>query len=110
METIADDITVMRRTPLEPGHVDALRKLGSARRYAKGEMVARPGEPMDRFIYVEDGEIEVVDPYSGKRMFKTRSARPSSSARSRFWAGARSTSRSAPPRTRAPSKCRARRC
>lgn len=70
METIADDITVMRRTPLEPDHVAAPRAIGSERRYAKGEMVARPGEPMDRFICVEDGEIEVVDPYSGERMFE----------------------------------------
>ena len=29
METIADDITVMRRTPLEPSHVAALRAIGS---------------------------------------------------------------------------------
>ena len=69
METIADDITVMRRTPLEPAHVAALRKLGTERRYATGEMIADAGQPMDRFIYVEDGEIEVVDAYSGKRLF-----------------------------------------
>ena len=60
----------MRRTPLEPDHVAALRAIGGERHYAKGEMVARPGEPMDRFIDVEDGEIEVVDPYLGKRMFE----------------------------------------
>ena len=65
METIADDITVMRRTPLEPPHVAALRAIGSERRYAKGEMVARPGEPMDRFIYVEDGEeVGAASPYA----------------------------------------------
>ena len=28
METIADDLTVMRRTPLEPDHVAAIRALG----------------------------------------------------------------------------------
>ena len=60
METIADDITVMRRTPLEPDHVAALRAIGSERRYAKDEMVARHGEPMDRFIYVEADATSLV--------------------------------------------------
>ena len=45
----------MPRTPLEPEHVEALRAIGSERHYAAGEMVAEAGSPMDRFIYVEDG-------------------------------------------------------
>lgn len=67
METIADDLTVMRRTPLEPGHVEALRRIGTERRYAKGETVAEAGEAMDRFIFVEEGEIELVDPRTDAR-------------------------------------------
>ena len=67
METIADDLTVMRRTPLEPDHVAALRALGGERGYRKGEMVAAAGDAMDRFIYVEAGELEIVDPNSGER-------------------------------------------
>ena len=31
-------------------------------------MVAELGSPMDRFVYVIEGEIEVVDPFSGERM------------------------------------------
>ena len=67
MESIAGDLRVMTRTPLEPAHVAALREAGRERRYAAGEMVAEAGSPMDRFIYVEEGEIELVDPYSGER-------------------------------------------
>ena len=67
MESIAGDLRVMTRTPLEPDHVAALRLAGHERHYAAGEMVAEAGSPMDRFIYVEEGEIELVDPYSGKR-------------------------------------------
>lgn len=67
MESIAGDLRVMTRTPLEPEHVAALRLAGRERHYAAGEMVAEAGAPMDRFIYVEAGEIEVVDPYNGER-------------------------------------------
>ena len=35
--------------------------------YPGGTFLARPGEPMDRFVYVEDGEIEVVNPYTNER-------------------------------------------
>ena len=67
MESIAGDLATMKRTPLEPAHVDALREAGRERTYKAGEMVAEEGAPMDRFIYVEEGEIEVVDPFTGKR-------------------------------------------
>ena len=67
MESIAGDLATMKRTPLDPGHVDALRQAGAERCYQAGEMIAEAGSPMDRFLYVEDGEIEVVDPFSGDR-------------------------------------------
>ena len=64
MESIAADLRVMTRTPLEPDHVAALRAAGRERHYAAGEMVAEAGAPMDRFIYVEEGDIELVDPFT----------------------------------------------
>ena len=67
MESIAGDLRVMPRTPLEESHVEALRKAGRERSYAAGEIVAEEGTPMDRFILVEEGEIELVDPFSGDR-------------------------------------------
>ena len=67
MESIAGDLRVMPRTPLEDSHLDVLREAGIERSYAAGEIVAEEGSPMDRFILVEEGEIELVDPFSGDR-------------------------------------------
>jgi thioredoxin reductase (NADPH) len=67
METIGLDLRQMTRTPLTPGHVAALRAAGAARTYPAGAYLAQPGQPADRFVYVEDGEIEVVDPFTDER-------------------------------------------
>jgi thioredoxin reductase (NADPH) len=67
METIGADLRQMQRTPLAAQHVDALRAAGKVVTYPAGTFLARPGQPIDRFTYVEDGEIEVVNPYTDKR-------------------------------------------
>jgi thioredoxin reductase (NADPH) len=67
METIGADLRQMQRTPLAAAHVDALRAAGKVATYPAGTFLARPGEPMDHFVYVEEGEIEVVNPYTEKR-------------------------------------------
>src|SRR6202011_1801377 len=67
METIGRDLREMQRTPLAAAHVEALRAAGEIVPYPAGTFLARPGEPMDRFVYVEEGEIEVVNPYTGER-------------------------------------------
>jgi thioredoxin reductase (NADPH) len=67
METIGDDLRRMQRTPLAASHVEALRAAGEIATYPAGTFLARPGEPMDRFVYVEEGEIEVVNPYTDER-------------------------------------------
>jgi thioredoxin reductase (NADPH) len=69
METIGGDLRQMQRTPLAAAHVDALRAAGKVVTYPAGTFVARPGEPIDRFVYVEEGEIEVVNPYTNERHF-----------------------------------------
>jgi thioredoxin reductase (NADPH) len=69
METIGGDLRQMQRTPLAPAHVEALRTAGELATYPAGTFLARLGEPMDRFVFVEDGEIEVVNPYTGERHF-----------------------------------------
>ncbi len=68
MEQIADDLSTMRRTPLHPEHVEAMRAIGTTRHYAKGDYMARVGDPTDRFVYVEEGEVEVVNPFSEERL------------------------------------------
>ena len=71
MENIGFDLAQMKRVPLSDAHVEAIRNIASECEYEKGQLVARVGEPMDRFVYVLDGEIEVVDPYSDERMMET---------------------------------------
>jgi thioredoxin reductase (NADPH) len=68
MEGIGADLEVMKRVPLAAGHIDAIRAIGRERSYGAGDIMARIGDPMDRFLYVVEGEIEVLDPYSDKRM------------------------------------------
>jgi thioredoxin reductase (NADPH) len=68
METIGGDLAEMKPVPLAVADVDAIRAIGSKRSYAAGDMIARLGDPMDQFMYVVEGEIEVVDPLSCERM------------------------------------------
>jgi thioredoxin reductase (NADPH) len=69
METIGADLRQMQRIPLTASHVEALRAAGKVSSYPAGAFLARPGDPMDRFMYVEEGEVEVVNPYTDKRHF-----------------------------------------
>ncbi len=68
METIGRDLREMQRVPLGPDHVAAIRDAGTPRHYAQGAYLAEIGAPADRFVYVEQGEIEVVDPFTGERL------------------------------------------
>ena len=68
METIGENLETMPRVPLAQDHVAQLHDIGTQHSYAAGAMVAEAGQTMDRFVYVLDGEIEVVDPYSGGRL------------------------------------------
>ncbi|CAM3168899.1 Thioredoxin reductase (NADPH) [Sphingomonas antarctica] len=67
METIGRDLAEMQRVPLTEAHVAALRKVGTVKHYPVGTMLATPGDPADRFVYVEAGEIEVVNPFTDER-------------------------------------------
>ena len=67
METIGYDLRQMQRTPLAESHVEALRAAGKVITHPAGKFVALPGQAADRFIYIEDGEIEVVNPYTNER-------------------------------------------
>src|ERR1700727_800005 len=67
METIGGDLNQMQRTPLPSAHVEALRKAGAVAHYPAGTYLTRPGQPVDRFVYIEDGEVEVVNPYTDQR-------------------------------------------
>ncbi len=68
METLGQDLETMRRVPLAQSHVDAICAIGGERFYPAGSIVMDIGEPMDRFVYILEGEIEVVNPYTGERL------------------------------------------
>jgi thioredoxin reductase (NADPH) len=69
METIGEDLRQMIRTPLSRSHVEALRAAGTVATYPKGTIMVRQGERADRFVYVEEGEIESVNPFTGERHY-----------------------------------------
>ena len=68
MESIGRDLNEMQRMPLAPAHVGAIRAAGVQKCYATGEWLAEIGTPVDRFVYVEAGEVEVVNPFTGERL------------------------------------------
>src|SRR5882757_8863235 len=59
----------MIRTPLSRSHVEALRAAGKVVTYPKGTIMVQQGERANRFVYVEEGEIEVVNPFTGERHY-----------------------------------------
>lgn len=65
MESFADDLTQMHRTPLTDDHVSALRDVSEEVTWDAGYTIIRPGEPVDRFVFILDGAIEVFDPLTG---------------------------------------------
>lgn len=67
MESIGRDLREMQRVPLAASHIAAIEVVGAERHYAAGTYLARAGEPADRFVYVKDGEIEVVNPFTDER-------------------------------------------
>ena len=68
METIARDLREMTRVPLAPAHVAAIRAAGRVVEVPAGTMLVHPGDPIETFVYVEDGEIEPVNPFTGERL------------------------------------------
>ncbi|GMN13237.1 FAD-dependent oxidoreductase [Altererythrobacter sp. MTPC7] len=68
MENFGEDLETLKRVPLSDAHVAMICDIGTEVTYARGDMVAKVGDVLDRFVYVVEGEIEVVDPYSGERM------------------------------------------
>ncbi|MEM1023099.1 MAG: FAD-dependent oxidoreductase [Myxococcota bacterium] len=61
MESLAPDLSQMRRTPLHDSHVEALRTVGREIVFEEGEVVIRPGDPIDTFHYVLEGDLRLVD-------------------------------------------------
>lgn len=68
MEKIGQDLLEMQRVALAESHVAAIRKAGTEVRYPAGTILVRPGDPVEHFVYVEEGEIEVLNAFTGERL------------------------------------------
>ena len=68
MEKIGRDLAEMTRVALTETHVAAMREAGAEVCYPAGTILVRPGDPVGSFVYVEEGEIEVVDAFTGERL------------------------------------------
>ena len=64
MESIGGELEFMTPRPFGGEQLAALRSISEERRYAAGELIARVGEPMNRFVVVLEGQIEVVDAFT----------------------------------------------
>ncbi|MEO0864292.1 MAG: FAD-dependent oxidoreductase [Pseudomonadota bacterium] len=67
MESFAQDLATMVRTPLAPDHVAAMRRVGTQIHVPAGDVFQRAGERIDQFHYLLDGETEAVNSTTGKR-------------------------------------------
>jgi thioredoxin reductase (NADPH) len=67
LEKIGRDLEEMQRTPLTAAHVEAMRAVGEVVAYEAGAFLVHPGDEVDRFVYLLDGEIEVVNPFTDQR-------------------------------------------
>jgi thioredoxin reductase (NADPH) len=68
MESIGGDLSTMAPQPFADGQLAAIRAISKSCRYRPGEVVLDAGEDLDRFVLIEDGEIEVADPVTGDRL------------------------------------------
>jgi thioredoxin reductase (NADPH) len=84
MESIGGDLSTMAPRPFNEGHLAAIRAISASRRYQLGEVVLEAGDALDRFVLVEEGELEVADPATGERLLPRRSSRASSWGSSPF--------------------------
>ena len=64
MESFAPDLRYTPRQPLKPEHIDAIRRVGKEVLFSAGDRVADVGEPMDRFFYIEEGRLQLIDPFT----------------------------------------------
>ncbi|EBA13062.1 FAD-dependent oxidoreductase [Roseobacter sp. CCS2] len=65
METLAQDLATMVRTPLHDSHVEEMHKIGTVRCYDKDETLVEAGSDLNAFHYVIDGAVVAIDPRTG---------------------------------------------
>ena len=68
MESIGGDLTTMLPRPFSAEQLAAIRALAKERSYAPGEFLLKLGQPLDHFVLIEEGEVDVADPVTGERL------------------------------------------
>jgi thioredoxin reductase (NADPH) len=71
METFGGDLRAMSPQPFAPEHLAVMRELGQEKHYRAGELVSRVGERVERFQLILNGEIEIVNPFTDRRLMPT---------------------------------------
>ncbi|QIL02125.1 FAD-dependent oxidoreductase [Sphingomonas sinipercae] len=66
MESIGGDLATMTPRPFSAEHHEAIRAIGVEREYRPGDVVQEIGEPLDRFVLIESGEVVIIDPDTGE--------------------------------------------
>ena len=67
METLAQDLATMVRTPLHDSHVAEMRKIGKVEELPAGTVLVKAGDDIDAFHYVIDGKVIAIDPRTGQQ-------------------------------------------
>ncbi|PJI92611.1 thioredoxin reductase (NADPH) [Yoonia maricola] len=67
METLAQDLATMVRTPLHDSHVAEMHEIGTIHTYDAGETLVEAGSDIDAFYYVIDGAVVAIDPRTGQQ-------------------------------------------
>lgn len=60
METIGCDLDEMEVLTLDETQIARLREIGAGVDHAKDTLLVHPGQPADRFVFIEAGDVEVV--------------------------------------------------
>jgi thioredoxin reductase (NADPH) len=68
MESIGGDLATMAPRPFTEGQLAAIRAISTLQNYQPGQVVLEAGAALDRFVLVEEGELEVADPATGERL------------------------------------------
>ncbi|CTQ70340.1 FAD-dependent oxidoreductase [Roseibium alexandrii] len=71
MESIAVNLREMTRTPLHENHVKELAGIGREVAFDQGDILAEAGDLMDQFIYILEGRVEAIDPYTREAYLPT---------------------------------------
>ena len=64
MESIGGELEYMTPRPFGGEQLDALRSISTERRYAAGDYILRVGDPYDRFIVIQEGQVQAIDAFT----------------------------------------------